>query len=250
MHNICRALFLFFGACTHTPDASPLLVAVNPTMTTEDAEPFVASMPTIGASLALPATQPATLPVTFTGKVLPVLTAETVNDWNRHFTGGADSQHLSAKVTMARDESGEVMILDVGTNKESLMLTERGYEETTTTWENHWVGSWSEKKGVMLLALTLKTQRCEEVFQRQSASEEKKSCEKVLPKLDLTCEAMDALTKSGKKIKSWFCRVEGGSTKAGSPSVWAFGQSACLTIYSGKMTPRSYQECDPKKEQP
>jgi hypothetical protein len=250
MYKIFGALFFIVGACTHTPDTSLLVVAVTPTtnVTTLTTNLSSASLPAIGASLALPATQPATLAVVFTGKALPVLLAETVNDWNRHFTGGADSQHLSAKLALARYDSGEVMLLDEGTNRESLLLTERGYEQIITTWKHQWVGSWSEQKGVMILSLTLRAQSCEEISQRQSWAEEKKSCDKVLPALVATCNAMDAPTKSGKKIMSWFCRVEGGSDKAGSPSVWIFGQSTCLTTYGGKMTSMSYKECPSKKE--
>jgi hypothetical protein len=252
MHKIFGALLFVVGACTHTPDTSSLVVAVNPTtnVTTLTTNLSSASMPVIGASLALPTTQPTTLAVVFTGKALPVLTAETANDWNRHFTGGADSQHLSAKVTLARSDGGEVTLLDEGTNKESLLLTERGYEQTTTTWRYQWVGSWSEQKGVMILSLTLRAQSCEEVSQRQSWAEEKKSCEKVLPKLVATCDAMNVPTKSGKKIMSWFCHVEDGSGKTGSPSVWAFGQSTCLITFGGKMTSMSYEECASKKEKP
>ena len=251
MHKFFGILFLCFGACTHAPDTSLVLVAVNPTTNiTPTTNLASASLPVIGASLALPTSQPATLAVVFTGKALPVLMAETTNDWNRHFTGGADYQHLSAMVALARYDSGEVMLLDEGTNNESLLLTERGYEKTTTTWKHQWVGSWSEQKGVLLLSLTLRAQSCEEVSQRQSWAEEKKSCEKVLPTLAVTCEAMDAPTESGKKIKSWFCHAEGGSIKAGSPSAWVFGQSTCLITHGGKMTSMSYEECASKKEKP
>jgi len=177
---------------------------------------------------------------------------EIQNAWNRHRTGGADSQRTSASVVVTADPAGAVEVIETGRDEDASLSVAGGVNRRrveTRTWRTTWRGTATRVGETHTLTLARTAHRCATETRWNQEPPTASTCRPVPEQLVVTCTrwAMPKRVRGeGAPETVWRCRGdEGARTATGWP--WLFDDAACVRGSHGPGMRRSVRSCiDPE----
>lgn len=176
------------------------------------------------------------------------------DDTNRHAKGSKifPDGHREGRTLLEIFPSKKVLLTDSGARFETMSKDMAVFYTMSTEWTDTWSGTASGTGDTMQLDLTLDSRKCTRQETWRGQPPQKVSCDKVLPKIKLTCEtkqlalADDKGSPQGRTtVPAWSCE---GVFEDGSSWSLRVGRASCVKESETFRDP-IYQRCDAARAQ-
>lgn len=171
------------------------------------------------------------------------------DDTNRHAKGSktVPGGHREGRTLLEVSPAKKVLLTDSGARLETMSQDMAVFHTVSTDWTDTWSGTASGTGDTMQLDLTLDSRKCTRQETWRGQPTQKLPCDKVLPKIKLTCETKQLALDDDKgspqgrtTVPAWSCW---GTFEDGSSWTFVVGRASCLKS-SDSFSDTTYKRCD------